>query len=71
MSNGMGPWAFNPPERRRVYLFPNEETVTIDGVSELYVAASGNHKLKTTNGMHYIVSKGWLSIALDIDDWSI
>lgn len=61
----------NPPERQRVYHFPNGQKVYIANVCELIVRPSGSHRLKTTEGKHYVVSPGWLCIELDIDHWTV
>lgn len=59
-----------PPERSRIYTFPNG-TVQLAGVSALNVRDSGTHRLKTTDGKLHIVPVGWLHIEIDADGWTL
>lgn len=60
----------NPPERRRVYVFPNNEIVLLENVTALAVSENGTHYVETEDGEHHVINKGWLEIDLDIDDWA-
>ena len=53
---------FNPPEKKRVYYFPNDEYVVLKEVIELVVRPSGTHRLKTTDGKSHIIPTGWIHI---------
>lgn len=48
----------------RIYYFPNHETVVLNDVRKLAVQPSGNHRLKTKDGILHIVHFGWLHIAI-------
>lgn len=71
MPEGKPATVFNPPEKSRVYIFPNDEKVTLENVTELMVSNSGNHRLKTQDGKHHIIPVGWLHIELEIDNWTV
>jgi hypothetical protein len=60
----------NPPERVRVYHFPNNETITFYGVKRIEVRESGKHRIETTDGNKYFVSPGWLWLKIDTDEWT-
>ena len=45
----MRKYKINPPERKRIYNFPNNEKIIIENVCVLIITNSGCHKLKTTN----------------------
>ncbi len=62
--------AINPPERKRTYHFPNNETITFENVSAVCARPSGTHRLETTDGKKYIVRAGWLAVELDMDAWT-
>jgi hypothetical protein len=60
----------------RIYYFPFlfwYRKLTIKNVAEFFVSDSGNHRLKTTNGILYIIPKGWqsLEIITPKKDWTI
>lgn len=57
------------PERLRTYHFPNG-TVSFAEVTKVAVGKSGTHRLETADGKKHIVNSGWLSITLDMDEWS-
>lgn len=62
---------FNPPERKRVYLFPEGERLEFKDVKALAVSKSGNHRLELVDGRRFIVPYTWLAIELDIDQWTM
>lgn len=65
-----GEWQdFTPPERSRVYYWPNGEAEKYRDVSRIKVGESGNHYLSHAEGKT-IVAPGWLRIELDIDEWT-
>lgn len=52
------------PEEYRTYHFPGAETFTVRNVQYVFVSASGNHRLTTTDGKKYIVKPNWLAIEI-------
>ncbi len=58
------------PENSRTYLFPDGETVTVDGVTSIAVSESGTHRLNDEDGDKWIITTGWLAILIDADEWS-
>lgn len=58
-------------ESKRVYHFPNNETVVLENVTELIVSASGNHRLKTADKKLHIVPTGWNHIEIHEKDWTV
>lgn len=62
----------NPPERERVYTFPDGRTLTLKSVTHFLVRPSGSHRLMTADGFKWIVHplEGW-SIRLDVDEWTV
>lgn len=58
------------PERKRTYIFPGNNLVTFENVSEVAVNKSGNHRLNMIDGTKAIVHASWLAILLDIDEWT-
>jgi hypothetical protein len=62
---------FNPPEKERIYHFPNNEKVVLKGVTELVVRPSGTHRIRTADGKAHIIPIGWLHVELDIEDWTV
>jgi hypothetical protein len=71
MSNIGTETKFNPPEKERIYYFPNNEKVVLKEVKELVVRPSGTHRLKTADGKSHIIPTGWIHIELDIEDWTV
>ena len=62
----------DPPEKERIYYFPNNEKVILQNVCELIVRPSGSHRLTTTDGKSHIIPNSWLHIELDIDQkWTV
>jgi hypothetical protein len=59
----------NPVERKRTYLFPNDQKVTFTQVDAICVRPSGTHRLTCEEGM-VVVPAGWLAIVIDTDKWS-
>ena len=51
-------------EIARTYVFPNQETITIEAVRELRISASGNHRLKTEDDRLHIIKPNWLHIEI-------
>ena len=70
MANIGDPVIFNPPEKVRVYRFPNDEYVRLENVTELVVRPSGTHRLKTAGGKSHIIPAGWIHVMFDIKDWT-
>lgn len=67
-----GEWVkLDPPERKRVYHYTQNENIQFNGVTRLKVTASGNHYIETAGGGHAIVAPGWRAIILDITDWTV
>ena len=60
----------DPPERWRRYQFGNGITKEIRDVVKLAVSDSGNHYLEDAKGRKYIIAPDWLTIEIDVDDWS-
>jgi len=58
-------------EQKRTYFFPDGETVSLEGVSELAFSPGGYHLLNCNDGSKHIVAKGWLHIDLVMDDWTL
>lgn len=59
----------DPPERKRIYVFPSGQVI-FENVVEICVRPSGTHRLVTADGKKHIVSIGWLSITLEVDEWT-
>lgn len=59
----------DPPEKSRTYRFSGG-SVTFTNVTHVCVRPSGTHRLQTADGKKHIVSIGWLSIELDIENWT-
>ena len=59
-------------EKKRIYHFPNRETVILEKVIELKVSESGNHRLKTDDKKLHIVPNGWIHIEIhDESEWTL
>jgi hypothetical protein len=72
MNEELKPITIDPPEKTRIYHFPNNEKVILNDVCELIVRPSGTHRLTTTDGKSHIIPSGWLHIELDIDQkWTV
>lgn len=63
--------SIDPPEKMRVYIFAGGEKVSFENVTGLAVSKSGTHRLETVDGRKHIVPVGWLSITLEMDDWTL
>ena len=50
------------PEKKRVYLFPGGDTVTIENVVEAKASRHGNHQLTTTTGEVHVIPWGWICL---------
>lgn len=61
---------FNPPEKVRIYHFP-ELSITIENVTRLCVRPSGNHRVESADGWKYIVAPGWYAIEINADKWTL
>jgi len=61
----------NHIERSRSYYFPNGTVATFYDVTHFEARPSGTHRLKTVDGMFYIVSDGWTYIAIDTDAFTL
>lgn len=63
-----------PPEKRRTYIFGDEQQITFENVVATWEKENGTtHRLETTgnsNGNFHIVQSGWKAITLEIDGWS-
>lgn len=59
------------PERKRTYVFPGGETITLEKVTHFLCRESGTHRLKTDDGLYHIVPTGWIHIILDMEDWTL
>lgn len=64
----------DPPERTRVYIFPNGVELHYKNVIAVGVSESGTHRLElaesTGIGRFVIIPPGFIAIELDIDDWT-
>lgn len=60
----------NPPEKLRVYHFPNGEKLELANVTKLEVRTSGKHRIETADGRKLFVSPGWLWIEIDTEKWT-
>lgn len=58
-------------ESKRVYRFPNNETVVLEKVIELIVSTSGNHRLKTADNKLHIIPTGWIHIEIHEKEWTV
>lgn len=59
-------------EQKRIYYFPNNESVVLENVTELKISVSGNHRLKTADNKLHIIPTGWLHIEIhDEKEWTI
>lgn len=58
-------------ERKRTYTFPGGDIIEFKNVSHIKVSASGCHRLQTGDGLKHIVNTGWISITLEVDEWTI
>ncbi len=59
-------------ETKRIYRFPQGETVELVNVTELKVSESGNHRLKTADKKLHIIPTGWIHIEIhDETEWTI
>lgn len=59
-------------EQKRVYHFPQGESVILEKVVELKVSDSGNHRLKTSDKKLHIIPTGWIHIEIyDATDWTV
>ena len=70
---GANPVPIKLNETSRTYFFSNNDTIVVDNVRELFVSASGNHRLKTEDGTLVIIASGWLAISI-IDskkEWTV
>lgn len=61
----------DPIERKRTYTFPQTDTVELTNVIAIKVSDSGNHRLKTSDGLLHIVPTGWIHICIDADEWTL
>ena len=60
----------NPPERKRLYIYPNGEVLVFDNVVRIEVRPSGNHRIETAAGRKTFVAPGWRAIEIHADAWS-
>ena len=54
-------------EKRRTYIFPNDQSIIVENVSELSVSDSGNHRITTKSGKLYIIRGNWIGISIVSD----
>ena len=54
-------------EVRRTYIFPDQQSIIIEGVKELQVSDSGNHRITTKKGKLYIIKSNWIGISIVSD----
>ncbi len=63
----------NPPENRRVYQFPMNQHMIVEGVCAIAVTDIGTHRLCTTKGERYIIPAGWIGLRINapgnVEDW--
>lgn len=60
-----------PPERSRIYFFPNGETVKLENVTH-FAASTTTHRLKTGDGkLHIVPLAGWLHIEIEADSFTL
>lgn len=56
-------------EQSRVYVFPNQQTLTVEKVVAISTEGT-THRLETADGRKLIVNSGWLAINIITDSWS-
>jgi hypothetical protein len=65
----------NPVEKSRTYVYPPayagapEGRFTVTNVTEINVSQSGTHYLECDEGK-VIMRSGWMSILLNVDEWT-
>ncbi len=62
--------ALNPNEKSRLYVFPNNEKVRLENVTEFF-ASSTTHRLKTADGRLHIIPMGWIHIEIEADSFTL
>lgn len=65
------PIIINPPSPYRTYTYPNGLIITVKSIAELTVTETGEHILKSEEGIDRTVLPGWLHIALKISKWTV
>lgn len=61
--------AYKVEEIKRRYIFVGKD-IELEGVKEIIVSHSGNHRIKTLDNKLHIISPGWLEIEITSDrDW--
>lgn len=60
----------NPPEKKRMYLFPGGEVVAFENVVRVEVRESGKHRIETRDGRKAFVAPGWWVMEIVADDWT-
>ena len=57
-------------EKKRTYIFPNNDRVTFDEIEEICVRPSGTHRLNLKDGRKVIVPTGWLAVEIEgLPEW--
>lgn len=59
-------------ENYRIYTFPGGNIIKLDKPRELFVSPnSGNHRIKTLDGLLHIIPSTWIHIKIDseVGEW--
>lgn len=59
----IGPVKVN--ERSRKYVYPGGNVIELEGVLEIIISSSGNHRIRTRDKKLHIIAPGWLHIEID------
>ena len=59
------------PEKRRLYTFPNGETIALENVTHFLARESGTHRLQTADGKLHIVPTGWLHVEIEASAFTV
>lgn len=57
-------------EQNRTYIYPDGMKVSIQGVRQIAVSSSGNHRITGEGNKKYIVLAGFRVIEFEAEDWS-
>ncbi len=60
----------DPPERKRTYRFAGGDRVTFANVVKVEVRESGMHRIETAKGQKAFVRPTWLSMEIEVDEWT-
>jgi NACalpha-BTF3-like transcription factor len=58
-------------EISRVYIFPNDQKLTIENAKVCYISEDGTHKLQNEKGEIYIIPYRWLAFKIQEKDTEV